>query len=239
LIAASANRGQLTHPISKLLAAEAKHEAARAQLQMLRLVEAEVAGKLSTEFVDEAENIVEGHLRPALGDTLETAGKLASKLEGVGTTDELLRTENEAARKAWLEIERLFPRYRAIREACDAVYSSVFQDEVGVSSLDLRDVLIFRNLDQLPKGSDGRVAVPSRQVQVMVWLVSESKGVRPEPWLPLPEEIIAALEEAKDRNRDKQVAAFQGAQARTAAAARREVGEQEQRDKATDSIWAR
>jgi hypothetical protein len=179
----------------KLLAAEAKHEAANAQKQVLRLAETKAGSELYSEFVARAEEIVTEHLRPALDQTLEMAGKLAPKLKGASSTDELLRANDEDARKAWLELgERLLPRFRAIREGYDLVYSAVFAEEVGASSLDLRDLLAFRNFDQLPKGQGGRVAGPTDQVQSMVWLVTGSGSVTPEPWLPLPDEIEDALE---------------------------------------------
>lgn len=131
----------------------------------------------------------------------------------------------------------MFPRFRAIRDAYDLVYSAVFKDEVEVLSLDLRDLLAFRNYDQLPKGQGGREAIPAGHTQAMVWLVSGSGGVQPEPWLPLPDDIEHALEAARQRVRDRQVGGWQAAQKRTAAAKAREAAEQEQRDKATKSPW--
>jgi hypothetical protein len=219
------------------LEAEGKYEAARAQLQLLRLVETRLGSDLNSEFVGRAEEIVTEHLRPALDKILKKAGKLAPKLGGAITPDALLRSADEGARKASVELgEDLFQRYVAIRSAYGLVYSGAFKDEVGISDLDLHDLLAYRNFDQLPK-QQGRVATPPTPVQLMVWLVSDSEGIRPEPWLPLPHDVEDAIEAARRRVRDQQVGGWQAAQQRTAAAKAREAAEQEQRDKATKSAW--
>jgi hypothetical protein len=219
------------------LQAEDEHEQANAQIQILRLVETRIGSELYDAFRNGGEEIVIEHLRPALDETLRKAGKLAPKLKGISSTDALMRAEDEGAHKAWLELERLFPRYRAIRDGYDLVYSAVFSDGVGVSGLDVGDLLAYRNFDQLSKGPRGRVATPTSPAQVMVWLVTESGGVRPEPWLPLPDDIEDALEAARKRVRDQQVSGYQAAQKRTARAQAHEAEEQAQRDKATKSPW--
>jgi hypothetical protein len=208
----------------KLLKAESRFEEARAQLQVLRLTETQTARQLRDLFDYLSESMVVEHLRPALDEVLAEVGKLAPKLNGATTPEAIFRLEDPtAARQVWFDLEAQATRYGAIRAAYDALFSSVFEGELAVSGADLRGRLEYRNFHELPR-SQGRLDVPSEQAGFMIWLVSSEP--RPEPWLPLPDEVEGALRADRERVREQQ----QWPRAAGVESQRREMQEQEARE---------
>lgn len=223
----------------RLVDAEAAVEQHAASLHVLRQAEASTASALRNIMETLAEEIVTEHLRPALEETLASVRELAPALGGATSPDELLRSD-EAAREAWFGLDALAGRWRQIRTAyTDSIYRSVFGPEVGVSDLDLRTQLAYRNAYALPK-ADNRtdIAAPSRPPLYMVWLIDGAGGVVPEPWLPLPADVEQALREARERVKAEQAAGVAAARSRSAAAERKDTGEREQREaKAEPGPW--
>ena len=196
----------------RVLEIEAAVEEALAQRHVLFAAEAAAAQKVAGTLAAEAEAIVEDCLQPALDTVMAEAGANVPKLDGAITADKVFRAD-EPAREAWFALEELFDRYRLIRAAYgDAIYRHVFREEIDVNQLDLRTLLAFRNWFELPKARDGvSLAMPSERAPFMAWLVTgEPGGVKPEPWLPLPDDVEEAIGVATEHARAKQ----QGARAR-------------------------
>jgi hypothetical protein len=218
----------------KLLRAETRHEEALAQLQVLRLAETQAALELRNLVDANAEDIVTEGLRPALEEVLAEGAKLAPKLEGATTPEAIFRlADPTAARKVWFALEAQAARYGALRAAYDALFGSVFQGELSVMGADLHGLLQFRNFHALPRARDRvRVDTPNAPAEFMVWLMTSEP--RPEPWLPLPDEVEVALRQARERVREQQATGFPGAAG--IAARRREAQEQEERQRGAEPV---
>jgi hypothetical protein len=140
--------------------------------------------------------------------------------------------------KAWHELAALHDRYRAIRDVYDAVFKAVFGAELEVVSPEMGGLVRYRAWYALDK-IHGLPIMPGEPAAIMVWLVAGEPP--PEPWLPLPDEIEPVISESAERVREEQVARFNAARDRRAAADRERRDEQEERDRVSTPIggWQR
>ena len=223
-----------------LLDAEAKHEQLTASLHVLRQAQTRAAIALSNLLSDSAEQVVVECLRPAMEQALKDAEAIVPKLGGVRSRRELLAADGiEAKREAWLALESLAVRWKAIRAAYSELFKAGLSGDLGVNVIDAETLLSYSNFDELQRNRERKIDAPSELAVFVVWLVTgEPGGVVPQPWLPLASEAHDAVLAARERNRAKQAAGQAQVQGRRAAAARKENQEQEERDTKTTPAWS-
>jgi hypothetical protein len=174
----------------RLMRAEADHEAARAQTQVLRKAEWTAGRALARVFAEAAEEIVTDCLRPRLQEVLDEAAALVPVLKGARDPNALVEVNDQAAFKAWSALGLLFERYCGLREVYDAVFNSVLSRELDQTVPNMGGLVRYRNYPDLP-AEHGITIVPEQNAAVMAWLVGGGGGggVVPEPWMPLPDQL--------------------------------------------------
>lgn len=173
---------ELPDPI--VLRQASEHDRALDELHTLLVGEVELAEmRVVATTQRHAETILVRHLRPALEETVDATRKAATTLGGVLPSHDAIVSGPEAHRKAWLALEALSARYRAIRAAqqivADVTEGPRYQSPAMLHS--------FRNLQAIwPNYSNPQASKPwpTTDRGFMMWLATS--GI--EPWLPTPAE---------------------------------------------------
>ena len=176
-------------PDPLVLRQAAEHDRGLDELRRILGDEAEHAQTVVVGIVQRlAVPVLARHLRPALEETIDAARKAADALGGRLPSPDAAVSASAPERKAYLELDGLAARYRAIRDA-----QRIAADLTDGPRFDDRGLFgEFRNLPAVwTEWANPRAAKPwpAGDRARLVWIVTS--GV--EPWLPTPADQDAAF----------------------------------------------
>ena len=176
-----------------------------ARRRVLQRASREAAECIYDAVRNAAEEIVTGHLRPALEQLMAKAANFETKLRDVRleVTDASMLTASKAQQDAWVELKTLAERYVEIRAGRQTLKDIGYKP--GIDGDDGGLFEEFENFDDLWPQYGGWTAAtqkapwPSERTNRLIWIVrSEAR-----PWMPTVAEQNEAYAAYVPRNKER------------------------------------
>jgi hypothetical protein len=197
--------------ISTLVEAEDRQKRETVQRQVARDALTLAEERFDRLIRRKARIIIVDHLRPALEETMESARAPAGLLRGRDLSPASLLDADEGTREAFFAVRALSDRYRGLRRAQTGLLG-VLEAAVGGPERHFGE---FENFVDVWPDFDGvQFAIrpgevqpraptsppwPEDPVERFLWIVNS----RARPWIPLPEELRAAIAAHEKARRDE------------------------------------
>jgi hypothetical protein len=182
-----------------LLRAREEQERREAEARVLRQATEQAGDRLLGTVGDLAEVTITDYLRPAFEEVVEQAARLRDRASGL-TWDhpERVISMPSAARAAWDSMTQASARYRALREAQDALWRTTEGVDTGLwRFMDMRSP--YAIWPSRGSWQESAPPWPSDPRARLLWLVErrEEAGL----WMPTPDEARAASASPRSRFR--------------------------------------
>jgi len=170
-------------------ALEAEEAIAAARLRLDVLAEASTAAMRSLVYGSHFEELIEGHLRPALAEVVAAVQALVPALEGrnVESPENFMKAP-DSARVAYNQLTDLDFRYRSIRSAQAAASRLLGGAQIDTASkfAELRDPEAVGVPISSGNAREVSMPIPEHRLAKLVWIATTAKD---EVWVPLPHEM--------------------------------------------------
>jgi hypothetical protein len=198
----SADAGQLLFDPEKppqwtadMLAAQQEQQAREAEARALRHASEVAADRLTTTMEDSTDIFIEGHLRPALEQTVEAVVALMPKAAAIPWEQpERVVSMSAATRATWEEMTKAAARYQSIRRTQETLWRITEQLDTGLWRL-IEMRYLYKVWPTAGTWQEQARPWPSDTRARLLWLVQhrEEAGL----WMPTVAEAYRAMGEQR------------------------------------------